>query len=151
MSKYADFSTRAFMSARLQRTTGDWKRFNDANELLQKLTLKGMEDAVPLFYEVCRRYKDQFAEDLEEGDLHEYLERQTLNFMQGVVEICLPGYAEPRALAWLANDIRLKGFAKDVETYLRVHGGLTLALAKARRSLNSRTCSSMFAEEGDIS
>jgi hypothetical protein len=81
MSKYADFTTETFLMARLQTDSGDWKRFHDANELLQKLTLKGMEDAIPLFYEVCRSYKEKFAEDLEEGDLRDYLERQTLNFM----------------------------------------------------------------------
>lgn len=138
------------MNVRLQRSMEDSKRFGDANELLRKLTLKGMEDAVPLFYAICRSYKDRFAENLV-GGLRDYLERQTLNFMQQTVEICLPDYAEPRALAWLVNDIRLKGFAKDIETYLRSHGGLTLALARARSSLNNHTCSGVFAEEGDFS
>jgi hypothetical protein len=151
MSKYADFYTQAFLKQRIRSDVNAHKRFSDANELLRKLTLKGMEDTVPLFYDVCRSYKNKFPEDLEEGTLHDYLERQALNFMQEAVEICLPGYAEPRVMALLMNDIRLKGFAKDVETYLRVHKDLTSALAKARHSLNSKAYSGISAEEGDLS
>jgi hypothetical protein len=151
MSKFSESLSQHLMMARFDAERAEGAtRFSEADKQLYQASLKGMATAITLYYKVSRSLKSEFPAEVETSEVRDYLHRQTLNIFQRLVDDCMPGLSEPRAVAYLVNDARVKGFAKDIGRYLKALDGLGPAIELAKVKLATRAECEQFAKEDDL-